>query len=102
VKKFLFNETAISFSTRRRRGQRGERTYSNQSGLTMAANPKLRAAVAMKRSRRVQATVARMRTPATATDEKRKTVRPPMVEEGIATKTAPNCKGRKTNTLVWK
>ena len=61
-----------------------------QVGTNVAPNPSVRAAVKMKRLRRVHGIVDMIRIPATATAENKKVVMPPRTEDGIATKDAAN------------
>ena len=66
------------------------KTYENQFGTRMAPKPSDNDAVRMKRLRRVKGTVEMMRIPETATELKRKVVRPPRTGLGIATSAAAN------------
>ena len=56
----------------------------------MAPKPRAIEAVKMKRARRVNGTVEMIRMPETATELKRKVVRPPSTGAGMATKAAAN------------
>ena len=66
------------------------KTNENQFGTKIAPKPSDIDAVRMKRLRRVKGTVEMMRTPDTATELKRKVVRPPSTGFGIATSAAAN------------
>ena len=60
----------------------------------MAPKPTERAQVMMKRFRRENSQIERIRIPETATAVKRNVVMPPRTAEGIATKTAANFEKR--------
>jgi len=66
------------------------KTNENQLGTSIAPKPRDRAAVKMKRLRRVNGTVEMMRMPETATELKRNVVSPPNTGAGIATNAAAN------------
>lgn len=66
------------------------KTKENQLGTRMAPIPRASEAVRTKRVRRVKGTVAIMRRPETATEEKRKVVIPPNTDAGMDVRAAAN------------